>query len=136
MSSDNVYMREYMRKYSAQRRLNLIYYLGGKCKNCGSTEKLEIDHIDPKTKDFTLGSRWHRMSKLNNEELKKCQVLCQSCHIEKTVKERGYKLAKGTHGTLSSYRYCKCDLCRKAKSDWMKEYKKRTRSSVVVAPNS
>lgn len=100
-------------------------HLGNKCVTCGSTLKLEVDHIDHKNKNFTIfSSTWDRPWEETKEELNKCQLLCKNCHLRKTVKDRNYVFVKDTdiHGTLSSYRYCKCDQCRKAKSDWMKEY--------------
>lgn len=120
----NKYMREYhIKRYHAIRQ-RAIKLLGGKCIKCGSKEKLQFDHVDKNGKKFnvsmwlskTLGDFW--------EEIKKCQLLCQKCHIEKTVLERGQKLARGTHGTLSAYRYCKCDLCKKAHQEHYEAYSK------------
>jgi len=42
----------------------------------------------------------------------------------KTLKEKGMEIAKGNHGTLSSYTYCHCKLCKKAKREWFREYYK------------
>lgn len=35
-----------------------IEALGGRCVECGATERLEFDHRDPSTKLFSLGKRW------------------------------------------------------------------------------
>jgi len=35
---------------------------------------------------------------------------------------------KWKHGTLSGYRYCKCNLCREAKNEYQREYKKEWRA--------
>ena len=41
--------------------------------------------------------------------------------LEKTVEaESGKKSASGTHGTLSSFRYCKCALCKEARNGYNK----------------
>lgn len=65
------------------------------------------------------------------EELKKCQLLCKPCHIEKTVIDRGEIIARGTHGTISSYRYCHCEVCRRAKTEWQrKKYNQAPRSAM------
>ena len=56
--------------------------LGGKCVECGSTELLQFDHINPLEKSFTITSNFHR--KDLDEELAKCQLLCPTCHLEKT----------------------------------------------------
>uniref|UniRef100_A0A6M3IFE9 Putative HNH endonuclease n=1 Tax=viral metagenome TaxID=1070528 RepID=A0A6M3IFE9_9ZZZZ len=125
--SSNEYMRKYMiRRYRIRRKI-AIDLLGGKCAICKSIKLLEFDHKKPNTKNFTIA----KASSVNNknfwEEIKKCQLLCKTCHKLKTLKDLGQKNAKLTHGTLSSYRYCKCVLCRKANNDWWnKTYKRKT----------
>lgn len=121
-----------MKEYSRKRKEKVIEILGGKCANCGCAEisKLEVDHKNRNEKSLTFGKRWHQSWTRILEEIKKCQLLCKKCHIEKTVKERKQKLARGTHGTLSSYRYCKCEVCRKANRDYFREYNKRDSSSI------
>jgi len=105
------------------KRMNrIIDHLGGRCVKCGSSDRLQIDHVDPEMKEFDVshmcGSRWVVLV----AELKKCQLLCYSHHREKTTQEQ--TTAKGTHGTLSSYRYCHCEICRAAKNEYMKKWKK------------
>jgi len=58
-------------------------------------------------------------------EISKCQLLCKKCHEEKTLLDMGRVSAKITHGTLSSYRYCKCGSCKKAKSEYMRSFRKK-----------
>ena len=128
MSHRNEYMKEYMKKRYHTRREYGIKKLGGCCSNCGSVDSLEFDHIDPTTKKYTIAKAWTFSSKRFEEELTKCQLLCRSCHQKKSLKDAGQKDARSTHGTLSSYRYCRCDLCTKAKSDYNK--KSRANSSV------
>lgn len=101
--------------------------LGAKCALCGSTKDLQFDRIDRKTKTYEV-TRFKSVQSLF-EELKKCQLLCRACHIDKSIAERGLKPARGTHGTLSSYRYCKCEKCRAARSKYMKEYQKKRLAS-------
>ncbi len=120
----NTYMRGYLKKRYTLRRKAAIKILGGKCKECCLRKDLQFDHKDPKDKKYTIAKIWTHSEIKFWEEIRKCQLLCRKCHNIKTQKELGRKLAKGFHGTLSTYRYCKCDLCRKAKSDWMKEYMK------------
>lgn len=129
--SDIEYMRQYMLKRYHKRRKEAIEKLGGHCVKCGAAENLELDHIDPSTKSFTIAAHGSVNEKLWQEELKKCQLLCRSCHQGKTLKDRGQNSARETHGTLSSYRYCKCDKCKAAKAKHNKEYKLKRRTAVV-----
>jgi hypothetical protein len=114
-------LRLYMRSKYDSRKKRAIEYLGGRCVVCGTVDHLEFDHIDPLHKSFTItrqlsSSPWEVII----SELDKCQLLCQAHHLEKTV---GDKDAKNSHGTLSSYRYCKCEVCKAAKSAYNKQYK-------------
>jgi hypothetical protein len=79
----------------------------GPCVFCGSTEKLEIDHIDPSDK-FS-----HRIWSYSKEkrltELAKCRVLCRACHIERHRQERIQ------HGTVTRRKAgCRCQPCNEA----------------------
>lgn len=112
-----------------KRKEKMFDILGRECAFCGASESLEIDHKDPKTKKYELSMIWDKQWALIESELVKCQVLCKECHIQKTIKDFGKNIAKGKHGRISSYRYCKCDLCKEAKNKYMRLYKKRRRSS-------
>lgn len=105
-----------------ERKSKAIAQLGGSCVVCGITENLEFDHINPKDKLFTITNIFDRTDALIFE-LQKCQLLCKTHHVEKTLKDLGQLSGRETHGTLTSYKYCKCDLCRKAKSDWNRKMK-------------
>lgn len=118
----NAYMREYKRRNYKKIRDLAIAELGGKCAKCGSPENLELDHIDPTTKEIEVGAI-HSVSRVRFwAEIKKCQLLCRSCHVKKTLADKGQKPAKGTHGTLSSYRYCHCDACKAGKAAHHRKY--------------
>lgn len=127
MTSRNEYMRVYMLKRYRQRINAAIGFLGGHCAKCFDTLGLELDHIDPKTKSFTIGQMWSVSENRFWNEVKKCQLLCPKHHQEKSMSERGHRPAKGTHGTLSSYRYCKCILCREVMNKYNREWKKKKR---------
>lgn len=124
----NEYMRQYMAERYERRRKSIVEQLGGVCARCGSKDQLEIDHIDPPGKKLNISRRLAGVSeKALQRELTKCQLLCRRCHELKTILERGHTPAKGTHGTLSAYRWCgppKCDECKRAK----REYVRRRRS--------
>lgn len=106
---------DYKKKARARNKDKAMQLLGNVCKNCGSIDKLEFDHIDPKTVTFRIGSyqlsySWAKIE----EEVKKCQLLCKDCHWEKTRQDR--QLDGKDHGTVNMYTNyrCRCDECRKA----------------------
>lgn len=123
MRNSKEYMREYMLKRYYARIDDAKKRLGGKCAKCGAKEKLQFDHIDPITKLDTISNLWNYTKERLDAELSKCQLLCCACHEEKTLNDLGRVSAKNTHGTLSSYRYCRCDLCKKVKSDHHKKWR-------------
>jgi 5-methylcytosine-specific restriction endonuclease McrA len=120
----NAYMNEYLTRRYHRRRTAALEQLGGRCVDCGSTDSLEFDHVDPEMKSFNIGALFATGS---NERLKtelaKCVLRCSSCHMTKTLADRGQQSARETHGTLSSYRYCRCDVCKAAKSASNRAYK-------------
>ena len=76
--------RRFQRRWMHRRRQEWIEQ-NGPCARCGSTEDLEVDHRDPGQKvDHRVWSwSWPRREK----ELRKCQVLCRTCHLAKTAAE-------------------------------------------------
>jgi hypothetical protein len=103
--------------YYARKQL-FLDHLGGKCVTCGSVSELQFDHIDPDTKSFTIGGRIRCDLEEVLEELKKCQLLCKKCHLEKSKLEGS--LGKGwaneprlVHGSRWTYAHhkCRCDPC-------------------------
>lgn len=87
---NKIWMRGFRRKRNLQRKEYLLK--NGPCKRCGSTENLELDHIDPKSKSFMTSHIFLRSKKIRDNELKKCQILCQECHKAKTLEDRGLKI--------------------------------------------
>ncbi len=76
--------RAYQREWVAKRRQ--AWFQDKKCP-CGSTERLELDHINPRDKeDHKI---WSWSAERRNAELAKCQALCYYCHKKKTRKEGG-----------------------------------------------
>lgn len=54
---------------------------GNKCVSCGSTEKLEVNHIEPRLGEgYGPGCHHH---------LKNLETLCRSCHRKVTNGQRG-----------------------------------------------
>lgn len=100
--------RSHARNWMRKRR-DEWFAANGPCKKCGSTERLELDHIDPALKIAHQVWSW---SKVRREaELAKCQVLCYTCHKAKTSADR----PQAVHGSRSRYvAGCRCAECREA----------------------
>ena len=82
--ADPARQREYSREWLAVRRRE--YFAGKDCADCGSQERLELDHIDPRAKvDHKI---WSWSAARREVELAKCQVLCHPCHLAKTKEHR------------------------------------------------
>lgn len=124
-------------KQEYEKRMSLFKeMLGGKCAKCGSTENLQMDHIDHEAKSFTISKRWALKLERLIDELAKCQLLCGKHHKEKTLAEGSLakganKQARQVHGTVWSYtKYkCRCEACRSAKSKAMKHQRLRVAQS-------
>jgi len=117
--------REYQRKWVANRRAE--WFSDKSCIVCGSTDKLELDHIDASQKiSHNIWSwSWERIE----EEVAKCQVLCRYHHQIKTervelVAYLGREIRQ--HGTISMcFNGCRCELCTKANT--AKQQRRRAR---------
>ena len=105
-------MREYKRRWVAARRAE--WMADKSCVQCGTTQSLEVDHIDPTQK--VAHRIWSWAIPRRNAELAKCQVLCTEHHKAKTRADRPMP----AHGTISRYggiHKCRCNLCRRANAD-------------------
>lgn len=94
--------------------------IGHQCIRCGSSENLEIHHVDPTQKQFDLTPEFSRPWKEIQAELKKCQPLCNTCHVNEH---------RSTHGSLGMYSHykCRCQLCKDSWNAHHREYKRRYR---------
>lgn len=110
---DRELQREYQRNWV---RANREAWLkkNGPCRICGSSEELEVDHIDPKQKVSHNIWSWSEARRI--EELNKCQVLCSACHQKKTSQHRLPPLIHGLYATYHTLK-CRCTLCRRANAD-------------------
>lgn len=103
---------ERKRKVDRERKANrrAEYFKDKKCVRCGSTEGLQLDHIDPSKKK--THRVWNFTQVKREAELKKCQPLCIKCHYKKTAEDIR-KMRKKAHGTIDGYVKwrCRCDTC-------------------------
>jgi len=124
----NEYMKKKILERYYERRKESIEILGGCCIICQTTEKLEIDHINPKTKAFPISKLWSINKKDYLKELTKCQLLCKDHHELKTKLNGEFG---GGHNRIDDYNHgsghmynkekCRCNLCKQ----WRKEYREK-----------
>lgn len=81
-------MRAYKREWIAARRA--AYFADKCCAQCGSTERLELDHIVPSTKEHHAIWSWSKSRR--DAELLKCQPLCHDCRQRKTSAENSARM--------------------------------------------
>ena len=117
---DHVKQATYQREWLAERRSRAIQSLGGHCASCGAVDGLQLDHVDPATKHKTSGITsavvwswsWSRIQ----EELSKCQLLCDGCHKKKTLQAyRQNKYCKRGHDrtVVGTTPQGWCRMCRR-----------------------
>ncbi len=115
----------------AEKRRQLGFrILGRQCIKCGSTERLEFDHIDPNTKEINISALMHAPKAVFMKELLKCQVLCKDCHRKKTTQQLYAQPAGEEHGTVSMYKHgkCRCRKCVTAYNKAVRAYKARQKA--------
>jgi len=129
----NAYFREYLKDRYHRRKKAAIERLGGCCTRCGSTESLEVDHIDRSKKTMPFSRMYAVSQERFDAELELCQLLCNPCHIEKTIDECEHN-RRTEHGTYACYRYlkCRCDACRMACRDHSREYRAKKKKMGLV----
>jgi hypothetical protein len=84
------------------------WFTGKVCVDCGGTDRLEVDHLDPATKVSNIN--WKSSKKQREAELSKCTVRCYHCHKKRTALQQSHPII---HGLYVSYhrRGCRCELC-------------------------
>ena len=102
-----VYAREW------RRRRRMAYFQGKHCIKCGSTERLEIHHLEPSQKESN--AVWSWCQERRERELAKCVVWCHKCHV--AYHAELLRVAP-SHGTNNRYAYgCRCPECRAAHNE-------------------
>lgn len=93
-------MGKRQREWAIRKRQELVQLLGGVCANCGSTEDLEIDHIngrDYKLEETSSDQRVTRYWREYNAGVP-LRVLCADCN----KKLRPHKVEKLPYGIMDS----------------------------------
>jgi 5-methylcytosine-specific restriction endonuclease McrA len=107
--------RDYQLAFVTKRKREWIESKGGKCVKCGSTRNLEVDHKDQDNKTFNPRDIWSRSEEVRKKELKDCQVLCESCHEDKTALQnsKNGEAALLACGTAEKFENgCRCFTCK------------------------
>ncbi len=86
MNERQQYIRKYQREWLTRRRQQWLVE-NGPCRQCGASNDLQIDHINPADKKLHARGLFSRTEKVRLDELSKCQVLCKKCHNIKTKKD-------------------------------------------------
>lgn len=127
---------DYNRKYYNDRKAEVIELLGGKCTVCGSTEDLEVDHIDESIKELDIIGNWSKQpSDKLRLELKKCQLLCFFHHQEKSIAyvkrlRAGRPIRHGTWYSVQK-RKCSCSTCNEARTLYNEKRRELRKETIV-----
>lgn len=106
--ADKAQRAAYQVEWMSRRRLAWLAE-NGPCANCGSTEDLEVDHVDPAQKVSHRVWSWSEARRQG--ELAKCQALCRTCHHRKTAADQPERPI--VHNRPGGYdRGCRCMQCR------------------------
>lgn len=109
---DPVQQRAYQREWMATRRKAWLDERGP-CINCGSTQNLEVDHVNAVQK--ITHRVWSWSAERREAELNKCVVRCHDCHKKKTAEahENPTYEIRFRHGSRSMYQKhrCRCKAC-------------------------
>lgn len=119
----------WMKKRYHRKMAEFREYLGNKCAQCRQANGLEFDHIDPSAKLFTIGQCWDYTWDKMKTELDKCQLLCKTCHREKSI-----AASQISHGyPRRANRSCTCPNCRARANKLKREH--RVRKKIALSFN-
>ncbi len=93
---------------------SLLYLAEQGCENCGERDPrlLEFDHRDPAKKKHNVSTLLRNLAWSNKTlqaEIRKCRVLCVSCHRLHTIKQMDYYGRSAVQDTLKEI-YARFDI--------------------------
>lgn len=101
---DKAKQKEFARSWIASRRAD--FFKGKICVDCGSDQRLELDHLDPSQKESHRIWSWAKERR--EAEIAKCTIRCRKCHQLRHAAERI------RHGRTRYQHGCRCDVCKQA----------------------
>ena len=127
--------REYFNNRRRERRKKYIDLLGGKCSECGDKNDLQFDHKNPERKEFIIADKIDAPEDVLLKEVRKCRLLCPTCHKEKTFKKNEHGQNKSRHGTIWRYKKykCRCNKCVEAMSDYNRKSRLEKLEDIVAS---
>ncbi len=123
------YMNSYMKLRWKKRRKLAVQKLGGSCAKCGDSKNLQFDHINPKTKKFTIACGSSYSEAKFWEEIGKCQLLCIECHKKKSSIESEKRRTHGKAHTAFNCK-CTCTLCLDFRVKYAAERRRKRKERV------
>lgn len=76
---------EHIKNFYTNRKEQIVYIMGGECACCGYKKcisALELHHLNPSEKEFTISSNVNRAWEKVINELPKTILVCANCHRE------------------------------------------------------
>jgi hypothetical protein len=103
--------------HHAERTAEAKRQRGDACEDCGGTDQLEFDHIDPSTKIRNISTLNTASDERFWVEVTKCRLLCRPCHVAKTTAQGEWnRQPTAEHGRWTyDSKGCRCDTCCEAK---------------------
>lgn len=122
--------RKYQREWLANRRAE--FFKDKQCL-CGSTDRLELDHIDPSKK--ITHNIWSWSTPRREAELAKCQVLCYTCHKAKSAKDAYQRFCPKGHDTeVTGRKPASGNGCRACAQEYDRRYRMESTGKVPNSP--
>ena len=121
------YMNAYQHRIYHSRRKAAIAKLGSRCKQCGITTGLHFVQAVP-FKVVSIAPILKQSQIRYEKAIVSLTLMCDTCS---SLWVRVW-YDDTAHGTLTSYRYCRCEACKAAKTTYMRGWQRRNRLKQMV----